>query len=154
MNNKGFVFVETIVVLVVLITGVLGIYSTYSNVSTNIEKRDYYDNISDLYKTDIIRDKINSSLLSGSGYIQIKTNDSAYSCVSYMGSDCNTLLTELNVYDITINLVSISEMLGLSSNFNNSLVEYMKTISSDDNRYIIVHNSIELHCAVLIPPFS
>ena len=75
MKKNGFVFVETIVVLVVLVVGMVSLYAFYNGITANIEKREYYDNISDLYKTEIVRNYINTSSLSGTGLVEITSSN-------------------------------------------------------------------------------
>ena len=53
-NKRGFVFVETIVTTVVLLSALLFIYGTYSSMIREEKKRLYFDDISYIYKTQII----------------------------------------------------------------------------------------------------
>ena len=50
-NKKGFVFIETIVVIAVLITSLLYLYSTFVALSTNEKRRITYDDVAYLYRT-------------------------------------------------------------------------------------------------------
>lgn len=50
-NKKGFIFIETIVVIAVLITSLLYLYSSYISLTNNEKKRLLYDDVSYLYKT-------------------------------------------------------------------------------------------------------
>ena len=89
--KKGFIFMETLIVLVVLMVTVVGMYGMFVRLSTDIENRKYYDNISDLYKTDILRSEINKSkLTSTSSLIEITKNN----CSTYMSSSCASIITE------------------------------------------------------------
>ena len=56
--NKGYVFIETIIVIALMSLSIASIYSLSTKVTGDIEIRRYYDNISDLYKTNIIRKNI------------------------------------------------------------------------------------------------
>lgn len=138
--KKGFVFIETLVVLVVLIAGILSIFSTYAILTSNIEKREYYDNISDLYKVDIIRSLIDVDAIGEPTDYITKNN-----CSNIMQSNCIEILESLNVEKIYINTtVSINDMIDESESYlpsaNNSLIEYIKTIKdSTSRRYIIVN---------------
>ena len=53
--KKGFVFIETVTVLMVLVTTLLSVFLSFQNVKANMDKREFYDNVSDIYKTDMIR---------------------------------------------------------------------------------------------------
>lgn len=138
--KKGFIFLETLVVLTVLSISIVSIYSMYIKVSTDIEYRRYYDNISDLYKTDIIRNMINKNTINNDDLISI-TKDN---CTSYMNDTCSSYMTTLGIENIYINNISANSLI-YSDNINikNSLKEYLKTINEENKRYIIINYSIE-----------
>ncbi len=135
MTKKGFVFIETIIVIVLLSVGIASMYSLMSNITTDIKTRKYFDNISDLYKTNIIRNNTNKNL-TGSTYLEI-TKDN---CTSYMSSNCNSLLTDLEVESVVINFTNLDNIINSDTTLPNSLNEYLKTINSyKTNKYIIVN---------------
>lgn len=136
--KKGFVFVETLVVLVVLLVTVVGMFGMYTRINSDIESRKYYDNISDIYKTDILRSLVKLETLKGStSYIEITGNN----CNTYMNSSCNSVMSSLKVEKVIINLTNINSLiLSEENNLKNSMREYLKTINKDGNiRYIIVN---------------
>lgn len=135
MTKEGFVFIETIIVIVLLSVGIASMYSLMSNITTDIKMRKYFDNISDLYKTNIIRNNTNKNL-NGSTYLEI-TKDN---CTSYMSSNCNSLLTDLEVERVVINFTNLDNIINSDTTLPNSLNEYLKTINSyKTNKYIIVN---------------
>lgn len=135
MTKEGFVFIETIIVIVLLSVGIASMYSLMSNITTDIKKRKYFDNISDLYKTNIIRNNTNKNL-TGSTYLEI-TKDN---CTSYMSSNCNSLLTDLEVERVVISFTNLDNIINSDTTLPNSLNEYLKTINSyKTNKYIIVN---------------
>ena len=135
MTKKGFVFIETIIVIVLLSVGIASMYSLMSNITTDIKTRKYFDNISDLYKTNIIRNNTNKNL-TGSTYLEI-TKDN---CTSYMSINCNSLLTDLEVERVVINFTNLDNIINSDTTLPNSLNEYLKTINSyKTNKYIIVN---------------
>lgn len=135
MTKEGFVFIETIIVIVLLSVGIASMYSLMSNITTDIKMRKYFDNISDLYKTNIIRNNTNKNL-TGSTYLEI-TKDN---CTSYMNSNCNSLLTDLEVERVVINFTNLDNIINSDTTLPNSLNEYLKTINSyKTNKYIIVN---------------
>lgn len=135
MTKKGFVFIETIIVIVLLSVGIASMYSLMSNITTDIKMRKYFDNISDLYKTNIIRNNTKKNL-TGSTYLEI-TKDN---CTSYMSSNCNSLLTDLEVERVVINFTNLDNIINSDTTLPNSLNEYLKTINSyKTNKYIIVN---------------
>lgn len=136
--KKGFVFIETLLVLVVLTISIVGLYSMYRKIASDINARRYYDNIGDLYKVDVIRNFIsNTTLESTTNLINITPSN----CSSFMESGCNTVLTSLKVENVYINNTEINAILASNSiPLNNSMREYLKTINKDRNvRYIIVN---------------
>ena len=145
MTKKGFVFIETIIVIVLLSVGIASMYSLMSNITTDIKMRKYFDNISDLYKTNIIRNNTNKNL-TGSTYLEI-TKDN---CTSYMNSNCNSLLTDLEVERVVINFTNLDNIINSDTTLPNSLNEYLKTINSyKTNKYIIVnykYNNKNYYC--------
>lgn len=133
--NKGFVFIETIIVIVLLSLGISSMYALMTNITTDIKTRRYFDNISDLYKTYIIRDNLNSNL-SGDNYLEITSTN----CSSYMTNNCSTLLSELDVERVVINFSAIGVLMELDTNFPNTMNEYLKTINTaKTNKYVIVN---------------
>ena len=56
MKNKGFVFVETIVVIVVLSLGLVMVYQSFANVLSNNKRRAAYNDIAYIYRTYYIED--------------------------------------------------------------------------------------------------
>ena len=49
LKNKGFVLLETIIVMSVLLIGMILLYSNYNKIFMNSGKISYYDNVEDLY---------------------------------------------------------------------------------------------------------
>lgn len=135
MTKKGFVFIETIIVIVLLSVGIASMYSLMTNITTDIKSRKYFDNISDLYKTNIIRDNVSKNL-TGTTYLEI-TKDN---CSSYMTSTCTSLLTDLEVERVVINFTSLDNIINSDTTLPNSMNEYLKTINTyKTNKYIIVN---------------
>ena len=61
-NKKGFVFIETILTIVVLTTTLVILYGSYSRSVQSEKRRLYYDDISYVYKTMVIRDAFSKSV--------------------------------------------------------------------------------------------
>ncbi len=136
--KRGFVFIETLIVLVVLTVSIVSLYGLYIKISSDINQRRYYDNISDLYKTDLVRDFITKQTLeSTTNFITITPSN----CSSYMEDGCKTVLETLNIENVYINNTDIDIILSSSSiPLKNSAKEYMKTINrSKSARFIIVN---------------
>ena len=60
MKSKGFVFVETIVVIVVLSLGLVMVYQSFANVIANYKRRAAYNDIAYIYRTYYLEDFITS----------------------------------------------------------------------------------------------
>ena len=56
MNKKGFMFVETIMVMTILTTSLITIYITFSRVLINEKRRAMFDDTSYLYRTYLLED--------------------------------------------------------------------------------------------------
>lgn len=135
MNKKGFVFLETIAVVAILSASLVSMYSIAIKISSDIDTRKVYDNISDIYKTDIVRSDIKKdSIIKNEGYTLI-TKDN---CTNYMSTECVLMIDELNVERILINHSFIGVIVLDNLNVPNTMKEYMKTLSGND-RYIIVN---------------
>lgn len=60
MKKKGFVFIETIVVIVVLTIGMIVVYSSFSSVLNNGKRRTTYDDVAYIYRTYYIQEFLSS----------------------------------------------------------------------------------------------
>lgn len=133
--KKGFVFLETIIVIVLLSTSLIGIYSLTTKITTNIENRKYFDNVSDIYKTKIIREDLQLSKLVGNDYLNIDKDN----CEIYMTDKCATLLDDLSVNRIIVNFDKISIIKNSTNDFPNSMKEYLNTFKDSESNYVIVN---------------
>lgn len=136
--KKGFIFMETLIVIVVLLVSVVGMFGMYTRIASDVESRKYYDNISDLYKTDILRSLVNiDTIIGSSSFIEINP----INCSSYMDSSCTSVINSLKAEKIFINLSSVDEIMTNQNNgINNSMRDYLRTINKDGNyRFIIVN---------------
>lgn len=59
MKKNGFVFVETIIAVVILTSSLLLLYSSFSKVLQTEKTRFYYDDISYIYRTWYIKNRLN-----------------------------------------------------------------------------------------------
>ena len=133
--KKGFVFIETLIVLAVLSFSLVNIYSMFIKVTTDIEIRKSYDNINDIYKVDVLRSLIDSSTLNSD---DTPINVTSTNCTSYMEEACTNLMQTLNVNNIYISKVE-GILLSQNMTIKNTMKEYLKTIDTEKpKRYIIV----------------
>ena len=61
MKNKGFVIIETIFTVVILTTSLLYLYNSYSTIINREETRLNYDDLSYIYRTNYIRNFLESN---------------------------------------------------------------------------------------------
>lgn len=132
MKKNGFVFVETIVVLVVLVAGITTLFTTYIKLSSIMDRRKYYDNVSDIYKVNFMRSNFYVYTV-GTGFAHL-TNQN---CMNHIIGGCADKMNELGITDIYVNNdIRIEEV--DTEGLPNSLVDYMKTLKTKDyQRYII-----------------
>ncbi len=62
--KKGFILVETIIVILVLSVILVALYASYSNLLIKVNKKDLYNNTEYIYKTLIVRDYLKDNLSS------------------------------------------------------------------------------------------
>ena len=97
MKNKGFIFVETIIVTTVLTVALLSIYSSFINILTNERRRATFDDTSYIYRTYYIEDFLVS--LNLNQYIDKYLADGSRKIVEFNCSDVslyNTTKTDVN----------------------------------------------------------
>lgn len=145
MNRKGFVLIETIIVLIVVVLSMLGLYKAYSFVFQNLKQNKYYDNINDVYKVNIFRKAFNSYPSAQEGFLKVFRDD----CSKYMDTNCNALFDSFKNNNNNDYLIYISENIddflndygtGKTGNseLNNTDINYLKTLESN-RAYLIYH---------------
>lgn len=152
-NKKGFVFVETIVVIVVLLTSLLYLYSTFIALSNNEKKRITYDDVSYLYKTYSLKkyfvsqrlDRIVSQLDSSNGNYIVSFGCGSrdlFDDYKKEGAFCELIHEELNVSNIYMTYYDLSALqecgnqvdgiCSIFSNVSKELGAYLKTLGGSD----------------------
>ena len=121
MNKKGFVFVETIIVITVLITALLLIYAGFVSVLNNEKVHSYYDDPVYLYRSIYLKsflEKNNTSVLFNgvdeNGIIRFNCNYEGliedYDNVSLnTNAFCETLLSAINVDSVFLTQYNIND---------------------------------------------
>lgn len=134
MHNKGFIFIETVIVLVVLSASLIGLYSSFSSVVNNIEKRKQYDNINDIYKVKIVKDLFES--IPSNTYTTIDNSN----CNNYMNADCKEVFSELSISEVLVTGNNIQTIIDLDINIPNTMKEYLETINKNEKSLIVRFN--------------
>lgn len=134
LNKKGFIFIETIIVLTITMVCLVSLYSGFNLVIKNIENKKYYDNINDIYKVNIAKKLINNNT-STNQYLDITENN----CVYYMDSNCALVFNNLGINHFVITGNDVSKLYDFKDEvFTNSFVKYIKTLDKDSNHVIII----------------
>ncbi len=131
--KKGFVFIETLLVLAILAFGLVNLCSMYIKISSDINIKKYYDNVSDLYKVDVIR-----SLLTNKNVTGDMSSFNSANCTTYMGSNCTTLLSDMSASNVYLINDVETVMTSQNENIKNSMREYLKTINEAQTHKTII----------------
>ena len=93
-NKKGFVLIETIIVMSVLLIGMIILYSNYNKMIINSSKVNYYDNVDDMYTAYYTYKYANDLIAwnSDSNYEVIKTGN--------LGENFKNIFSNLNIETI------------------------------------------------------
>lgn len=130
-EKKGFIFVETIIVIVVVMVLLVTIYSSFSLILSNIKRKENYDNINDVYKANLVIKLFTSDV--SENYITLTSSD----CSTYMTSDCDEVMGELGIESIFVNKIPLETILSSIPNLPAPLIGYLSTLDQQKN-YIIV----------------
>lgn len=132
MNKKGFMFIETIVVLVVVALSLTSLLASYSLITRKVESRKHYDLPSDLYLVYSIS-KLGATKTVNYQNVGdfIATRDDCHKY--YMGnmvSNCNQLFKDTNlIYFGVLNSVDDALSQGDTTKiYDNGTIEYFKTL--------------------------
>lgn len=155
-NKKGFVFVETLIVVAVLTASLLILYSTYSSIIVKEKNRIKYNDPTYLYRTFYLKKFFNSFslnyLTNNSDVLNKEKNYiTAVSCPQILMNDvnnlgfCESLIREFHVRNI---FLTYSDLTPLQNCYDNSGVcssllslgdrqgktaEFIKTIGKEEN---------------------
>ena len=139
-NKKGFVFVETIIVIATVLAGLLAIYVSYSNMVRNERRRVRYDEPSFIYKTysigqflitlydddgnAIIYNKVKEYKNINNYYFNIPPNDIDFFSTEYVGDNANRkefyskMLQDLHVQNVIV--ISKTKIDEINTKYSNS----------------------------------
>lgn len=126
MNKKGFVFIETIIVITVLVTSLLLIYGSFSNVLNSEKTRVRYDDTAYVYRTLYIKKFLENNNV-GVLYNKVDTNNLVSFNCAY-----DYLVDDEPFYDpVTDSYID---------NANKSFCEEMLSLLNTDNLYMTHYN--------------
>lgn len=140
MNKKGFVFIETIVVIAILSSLLIIIYGSFNIILNNEKKRLTYDQTSYLYRVKLFKDflqknNVNDALneIDSDNIMELKCQNNIF----ISNDNDNTNLCNKYIETLNINKIYLSNR-KLANNFNDSKVlDYMSKKNSD-NKYLLI----------------
>lgn len=91
-NKKGFVLIETIIVMSVLLIGMIVLYSNYNKMIINSSKVNYYDNVEDMYTAYYAYKYVND--------LTTWTSDNNYEVISKIDENLKEIFDNLNIEKI------------------------------------------------------
>lgn len=136
MNNKGFIFLETISILMVVALSLTILLASYTLVYTKAKQHKYYDQPRDLYALYAVANIIDTSTLDSN--VVMVSNSS--SCEKVDGKDtilgksienCSDFMNDFNMTTFAVIEDLNSELYKKSNDtyFDNVTIEYLKTLS-------------------------
>lgn len=150
LNNCGFALVETLVVSL-FVMGIFSLlYTNYYPLIGEYEKREVYDNIDSVYKTDLIKKFIkkyrinlsNSLKNQPTGYTFFNDRNSFCSEIGKEGEEqCQSLLKKLDVSSIlatNYDMKEVKKEIGNASSISNRMkeyVDYLPNYSTNQYKY-------------------
>lgn len=161
MSKKGFVFIETIIVVTTLITILLAIYFAYSGLMTHYHRLIRYDDMSFVYKTNsvsnflyTIRDENGNLIMENiKNVLNNDKNNSGYFINSQGNIDGNSFMnnTELTFFNKMWTKFNINTIYILNEDSQAKLVEdNNKTIKNDIKQYLNSLNFKKNECKLII----
>lgn len=152
MKNRGFVLMETIVVISVLCIVMVVLYAAYSKVLIDVNKKSLYDKTEYIYKTNLVRNYLEETLpeieySSSTHYVYCRNKMEDKLCFdeNITGNYENDLFKALKVEAIYITLwnvanISESDLVG----FEATTQHYIKKMDATDEdafRIIVMFDS-------------
>lgn len=148
MNKKGFVFIETIIVIAVLLASLMLIYTLYVNSISSETIRLRYDDPAKIYETFYIKkylesfnlDELKRKIDSGEPYQMIYRGQSEVFGSSYSNEKIffENLWMDLNIKSIVLLPYNVSELVKCKTSntaaicSNPNLLNYLKTLDDGD----------------------
>ena len=150
MNKKGFVLMETIVVIVVVSVALLTIFSSYNKILSKLRTENKYDTSEYIYITKYIKDYMqkNQSVLG------ISVDDISANITNYLSNISNSnslkslygvkkiyLLTNLNnfggnEYKVDAYMIDYIKKLDVRNQDKLLIVEYKRVVKDSDNNEV------------------
>lgn len=151
MKNKGFVLMETIVVIVVISVALLTIFSSYNKILSKVKSENKYDTSEYIYMTKHIKDYLKNNSCVTDIYemgVKDKSTDPNRKKIlkNYYNSDCGFAIDDdsKNIFNIKkiyilkylneINEGTIKD----AENFDAYMIDYIKKLDVNDSDTLII----------------
>lgn len=166
-KKKGFVFIETIVVMVVLLASLLILYATFISLSINEKRRLLYDDVAYLYRTyyvkkyfssqrvDRILDNLSNANVANNANFLISFgcgNMDVFENYAKEGSFCEIMSRDLHIANIYLTYYDLSVLQNCSDNttglcttfakVSQNLGNYLRTLGGKGSGYRMI---VEYH---------
>lgn len=154
MKNKGFVLIETIIIICVLCVGLLSIYKSYSSLIGRINNDNKNKNIENDYKAEYIAKRMLYNNVSNEDFSYIELTASDKKICNTTGCQASTLeendsliinsFDTLNIEKIYYTKNDLTEFINTSSillTFDGTTITYLNSIknSTDEERNIVLN---------------
>ena len=142
MNKKGFVLMETIIVIVVVSVGLLTIFSSYNKILSKLRTENKYDTSEYIYMTKYIKDSMNAGTTVQDIVTENNiTNYTNSNLSSLYGVEKIYLLTNLNNFGsnetkVDAYMIDYIKKLDVRDQDKLLIVEYKRVVKDSDNNEV------------------
>ena len=146
MKNKGFVLMETIVVIVVISVALLTLFSSYNKILSKVKSENRYDNPEHVYMTYFIKEKLSSASVSVFD-LSKDYNSSSNQLTDY--TNHSTISSAISVFNVKkihlIKGIGSSKMIDNLKYFDAYIIDYLKKldVTENDELIIVEYNKID-----------
>ncbi len=144
INNKGFALVETLIVSVFVLGIFTLIYTNFYPLIGEYEKRENYDAIESVYKTNVIKrfieyNNIKFNITTTNPVIIFQSSESFCNSSSMVGSqktNCQLLMNKLRVSEIlvaTYDITNVKYKIDNNNNCSEGMESYVKSLPNYKN---------------------
>ena len=131
-KNKGFVLMETIVVVVVISVALLTIFSSYNKILSKVKTENKFDTSEYIYMTEYIKNKLNTlcgRTISSKEISSFTSSDEYSSCIT------NDIFGVKKIYV----LKGLNDVASHAKKFDAYMIDYLRKLDVDkDDELIIV----------------
>lgn len=139
MSKKGFVLMETIVVIVVISVALLTIFTSYNKILSKIKSENKYDNSEYIYMTNYIKKYIKDKNCASSSEIFNMSSTSETPVNFYDKSSCSFATQDnFNIKKIHIITMGNGDIDTNLKKFDANLIDYIRKLDINQNDSVIM----------------